>query len=173
MFYLICEGGIHTVAYLHNNNIYPDRVIFDPRKVKDYIPYLDEKDDILILIHGLTEWTIVEIYSLMNDLKDVTRVGDITIVSDIDFKKMPMNYNLYSGDVVTATGKVKDAKGKVGEVRLLEAYFKYNSIKLKPIIVEREAVVEEVSEVVEKRMKDYDELSQRIVRILPKIRKNN
>jgi hypothetical protein len=168
MFYLICEGGIHTVAYFHGHNVYPDKVIFDTRKVRDYVPYFDAEDDILILIHGLIQWSMSEVFALMHDVSGAVNFKSLRVLSDIDFKKTPIPYEKYSGDLFTATTKEKNSKGKIVEVGLMDAYLGYNVVKNKPDILEKEVAEEEENEITAKRKTDFEELSARIKRILPK-----
>ena len=49
---VICEGGVHTVEYLHRNGVYPGAMLIEPGKFQEISPYLTKDDDILLLIKG-------------------------------------------------------------------------------------------------------------------------
>lgn len=97
---LICEGGAHTVEYFHNNKVFPGAVVFDALKFREMAPYLGKEDEILVVIKGLTDFTLAEVYSLLDDIAtNKEKVKDITILSNINLGKVQFNYFLYVGDL--------------------------------------------------------------------------
>jgi hypothetical protein len=113
--YLVTEGGAHTVEYFHNNGVYPFAVVFDANKFREIVPYLTKDDEILVIIKGLTDFSMSEIYALLNDIKENEgKLQSITVMSNINLGKIPAPYYLYSGDLFYGTlkevrnGKITD-----------------------------------------------------------------
>lgn len=97
---LICEGGAHTVEYFHKNGVYPSAVVFNATKYREMIPYLTENDEVLVLVKGLTDFTLQDIYAMLNDILDTGRkLKSVTVMSNIHLGKIPSPYYLYSGDL--------------------------------------------------------------------------
>jgi hypothetical protein len=117
---LICEGNAHTVEYFHKNNVYPGAVVFDSAKFREMSPYLEGEDEILLLIKGLTDFTVAGIYALINDLEDHRhKLKDVNILSNIDLGNIDTPYYLYTGDLFY--GSVREViKGKISDKLLTE-----------------------------------------------------
>lgn len=97
---LIAEGAAHTVEYFHKNKVYPGAVVFEATKFTEMAPYLTKNDEVLVVIKGLTDFNLAEIYSLINELEKVEeKIHDITIMSNMDLGKIPTPYHRYSGDL--------------------------------------------------------------------------
>lgn len=97
---LICEGGAHTVQYFHNNRVFPEAVVLTATKFREMMPYLTDKDDILVVIHGLTDFSLAEIYALLGDLRESSsKLNKVTVMSDIDLGRVDMPYYIYVGDL--------------------------------------------------------------------------
>jgi hypothetical protein len=115
---LICEGGAHTVEYFHKNKVFPGAVVFSANKFREIAPYLTKNDDILIVIKGLTDFAMVDIYALLNDIAEMdmrSKLHDVLIMSNIDLGVVSEPYYLYSGDLFY--GEVKEVnKGKVYDI---------------------------------------------------------
>lgn len=109
---LICEGDAHTVEYFHKNGVYPGAVVFSPTKFKEMMPYLSSTDDVLVVIKGLTDFTLGEVYALFEDLADAEdKLFDVTIVSNVDLGVTSLPYYFYEGDLFYgAFKKVKMGK---------------------------------------------------------------
>lgn len=113
---LICEGGAHTVEYFHRNKVYPAVIVMETSKFREMSPYLTKNDEILVVIKGLTDFTMAGIYSLLNDLEEARdRLHDVTIMSNVDLGKISTPYYLYSGDLFYGTVK-KVMNGKIYEI---------------------------------------------------------
>lgn len=97
---VICEGGAHTVEYLHNNGVFPGAVVLEPNKFKEMVPYLSSEDEILLIIKGLTDFTMVDIYSLLSKFEEHNeKVKSITILSNIMLGVIPYDYYYYKNDL--------------------------------------------------------------------------
>lgn len=108
----ICEGNAHTIEYLHKNGVYPGTVVFSPSKFKEMIPYLSSSDDILVIIKGLTDFSLASVYALIEVLVNAeSRLYDITILSNVDLGVTALPYYFYEGDLFYgAYRKVKGGK---------------------------------------------------------------
>lgn len=97
---VICEGGIHTVEYLHRNGVYPSALLIEPSKFQEISPYLTKDDDILLIIKGLTDFTMASIYNLLAKFEEYKdRYKRVTILSNIPLGAVSYDYYLYSGDI--------------------------------------------------------------------------
>ena len=112
---VICEGGVHTVDYLQKTGVFPAAMVIEPKKFQDMSPYLTKEDDILLIINGLTDFTMSDIYNLLSKFKEYeNRFKRVTILTDIPLGVIPYDYYLYSGDLFY--GSVK----KVSNNKVLE-----------------------------------------------------
>lgn len=109
---VICEGNAHTVEYLHKNGVYPGAVVFTPSKFKEMMPYLSSSDDVLLIIKGLTDFSLAEVYALLTDLADAEdKLYDVTVLSNVDLGVTALPYFFYEGDLFYgAYRKVKMGK---------------------------------------------------------------
>jgi hypothetical protein len=97
---VICEGGVHTVEYLQRNGVFPAAMVLEPKKFQDMSPYLTKDDDILLIISGLTDFTMSDIYNLLSKFKEYeNRFKRVTILTNIPLGVIPYDYYLYSGDL--------------------------------------------------------------------------
>lgn len=97
---LICDGGVHTLEYIHKHKIYPGIVIFDINKFQEIVPYLHNEDEILLIIKGLTDFKMSEVYALLKKFQEnEDKVKSITILSNITLGVIPYEYYLYEGDL--------------------------------------------------------------------------
>lgn len=109
---LICEGNAHSVEYFHKNGVYPGAVVFTPSKFKEMMPYLSSSDDVLVIVKGLTDFSLAEVYELFNDLADAEdKLYDIAVLSNVDLGVTALPYYFYEGDLFYgAYRKVKMGK---------------------------------------------------------------
>ena len=109
---LICEGNAHTVEYFHKNGVFPGAVVFTPSKFKEMVPYLTATDDVLVVIKGLTDFSLGELYALIDDLADAEdKLFDVAILSNVDIGVTALPYYFYEGDLFYgAYRKVKMGK---------------------------------------------------------------
>lgn len=144
---LITEGGIHMGEYFINNKVYPSKIVLRTEAFQEICPYLNKEDEILIVIKGLTHFTMSEVYKLLDDIEAVkNNVGKITLVSNIYLGKVMGEYYLYTGDLfygdyfLVRDGKIynldvddtKNKKKKKKDVAYeeiitpIKAFYKYN-----------------------------------------------
>ena len=104
---VICEGGIHTVDYLQKNGVYPAAMVIEPSKFQDMSPYLTKEDDILLIIKGLTDFTMASIYGLLNKFKEYKdKYKRVTILTNIPLGNIDFDYYLYDGDIFYGSVKL-------------------------------------------------------------------
>lgn len=119
---VICEGGAHTVEYLHNNGVYPGAVVLEPSKFQEMVPYLSSEDEILLIIKGLTDFTMTDIYGLLNKFSEhIEKVKTVTVLSNVNLGVIPYEYyyytdDLFFGDVYKVVNNKKLEIEETGEV---------------------------------------------------------
>ena len=97
---LICEGGAHTVEYFHKNGIFPSRAVFDSTKFREMSPYLQKEDEILVVLTGLTDFTLNEVYALLRDLEESKdKFRGYTVISSMHLGSISNTYYIYNGDL--------------------------------------------------------------------------
>lgn len=103
---VICEGGVHTVEYLHKNGVFPHSLVLDPSKFQEMSPYLNKEDDILLIVKGLTDFSMATVYSLLKKFDTYKeKYKRVTILSNIPLGSVNYEYYLYSGDLFYGTVK--------------------------------------------------------------------
>lgn len=108
---VICEGGVSTAEYLAQNEVYADVLIFDSTKFKDYLLLLEPDDEVLLIIQGLTDFTMSEIEALMEDFEThKDRVKSMTVLSNIILEGYGGKYYYYIGDFFY--GDVEEVENK-------------------------------------------------------------
>lgn len=97
---IITEGGRQMIAYLLSNNVKADTFILETVKFQEFLPYTTKDDKILLIVKGLTDFTMVEIYNIVNKILEVEEAKkNLVIMSNIDLGKIQVPYYLYSGDL--------------------------------------------------------------------------
>lgn len=109
--FLICEGGYHTLYYLVRHGLTPDRVYFDPLAIKMYIPYIEKEDEVLIVLNGLTDFTLKEVHELMKSLHELfgEQTNNIKLFSPFRLNGLYYSYYIYNNDLIYS-----NIKGVVG-----------------------------------------------------------
>ncbi len=103
---LICDGQIHTLQYLHNNGVFPKSIVLEHTKLRELVPYLTDEDELLILVNGLTDFTMSSLYSFIQTAEELRdKLKGITILSNIPLGVVDFDYYLYSGDLFYGTVK--------------------------------------------------------------------
>ena len=111
---VICEGGLHTVEYLQRNGVYPEAMVIEPSKFQDMSPYLSNDDDILLIIKGLTDFTMASVYGLLNKFKEYQeKYKRVTIMTNIPLGNVDFDYYLYEGDIFYGNVQLVSGKKKV------------------------------------------------------------
>ena len=137
---VICEGGVHTIEYLHKNGVFPASMVIEPMKFQEMSPYLTKDDDILLIIKGLTDFTMSNIYALISKFKEYeSKYKRVTILTNVPLGSIPYEYYLYSGDLFY--GDVKkisnnkeyplDENGNVEEVKKGFSFGKKKVVEVK------------------------------------------
>lgn len=110
---IITEGGRHMIAYLLANNVKADTFILETVKFQEFLPYTTKDDKILLIIKGLTDFTMVEIYNIVNKILEVEEAKkNLVIMSNIDLGKIQVPYYLYSGDLFYGNVELVDGGKK-------------------------------------------------------------
>ena len=113
---LICEGDAHTVEYFHNNGVYPGAVVFTATRFREMSPYLTKDDEVLVVLKGLTDFTMAEVYALIGDLEEKRHdLKSATVMSNLNLGKIDAEYYKYTGDLFYG-GVVRHSEGKVYDV---------------------------------------------------------
>lgn len=111
---VICEGGIHTVDYLQKNGVFPAAMVIEPSKFQDMSPYLSEDDDVLLIIKGLTDFTMASIYGLLNKFREYeSKIKRVTILTNIPLGNIDFDYYLYEGDIFYGNVQLVSGKKKM------------------------------------------------------------
>lgn len=110
---IITEGGRHMIAYLLANNVKADTFILETVKFQEFLPYTTKDDKILLIIKGLTDFTMVEIYNIVNKILEVEEAKkNLVIMSNIDLGRIQVPYYLYSGDLFYGNVELVDGGKK-------------------------------------------------------------
>lgn len=96
---LICDGGAPFLEYFMANGIYPSYAVFDLESFQMMASYLTAEDDLLIVVHGLTDFTMSGIHTVYGSLmQNKDKFGSLTVLSDLPLS-IDGGYFLYSGDL--------------------------------------------------------------------------
>lgn len=97
---LVTEGDAHMMEYFIKNGVYPGALILTPSKFKEIVPYLTSNDDVLIVVKGLTDFSLAEVYMLIDDLADSEdKLYNATVLSNVDLGVTALPYYFYEGDL--------------------------------------------------------------------------
>lgn len=118
---VVTEGGLPMVEYLERNDLHATQLFLSPSKFKELAPYLGENDEILVIIKGLTDFTMAEVYSLFKDLELCQlKVKSINIFSNVLLGKVNLLYYLYEGDLFYPRELKQVRKMKVYDIDTLK-----------------------------------------------------
>ena len=96
---LIGEGGAPLLEYLLANGVHPTDAVFDVGSVQSLIPYLSAEDELLVIVHGLTDFTMASLHAMFDLLYQyVDVVSSLTVLSDVPLS-LKRGYFMYSGDL--------------------------------------------------------------------------
>lgn len=97
MLYFITDGDIHSVVYLMQNGIYPDKYALETESFKDQAPFVTSDDEVIVLVQGFVRWTLTRLKMLIELLEQ--SCAKFTIYSTVE---LPINtkYTRVSGDLV-------------------------------------------------------------------------
>ena len=111
--FLIMEGGLHSLDYMHRNGVYPKEVGLRTGIFQDRVPYLTSDTDILVVVKGLTDFTVKGIYSLLKEIRlHEDKLKSVAVMSNVHLGDVPFPYYLYEGDLFYGTVK-KVVRGKI------------------------------------------------------------
>ena len=141
---LIAEGGAHIVEYFHKNNVFPSSIVLDAKKFREMLPYLTKTDDVLVLVKGLTDFTMSELYAVIHDIEDLgDNLNSIAVLSNVSLGVVNLPYYEYTGDLFYGSvkqvingkpvsldedGKPIDKKNQKSKVVETKKTFKHNPI---------------------------------------------
>lgn len=118
---VISEGDMHMLKYLRANGLRPKSFVTNCSKFKELKPYISSNDTLLVIIKGFTDFTISEVYALMNDIEDVRgKLRAVVVVSNINLGNVPFEYYLYEGDLFYGSMK-HVVRGKTYDIVLDDA----------------------------------------------------
>lgn len=172
---LICDGNIHTVEYIVSHGLYPSALVFEPLMFQEMAPYLRETDDILLIVKGLTDFTLKDIYSLLSKFKEYEgKYNSVTVLSNMDLGYVENIYYKYSGDLFYSSELLYvdrkkyfniDIEGNILENNKKKKYsYTGDSAIINPILNKLMSKYGVLSESA-KRMKIYGKNSKEIVKI--------
>lgn len=116
---LVCEGSAHTLQYMMYHGCYPEYVVFELDRFKDVLPYLDANTDVVLLVKGLTDFTMSDIYAFLKDVEDNrNEFGNFSVYTNIPLGAIAYDQILYSGDLFNGLTKVVPAHKGTGKERL-------------------------------------------------------
>lgn len=98
MLVAILEGGKPTLEYLKQNDIIPDTVFYDFSEFEEYSMYFPEDTDILLLIKGMTDYTKVKVYDLIDVLNALENKKSLIIATNVDLGKLSVKSYFYFDD---------------------------------------------------------------------------
>ena len=97
---VISDGGAHTIEYLIKNGVIPTAVVIEPDRFQELSPYMNEDYDILLLIKGLTDFSMASVYAALSKLEEIQeKFKRVTIMTNIPLGNVKYEYYLYSGDL--------------------------------------------------------------------------
>ncbi|HFL3653796.1 TPA: hypothetical protein ACG3P3_001520 [Clostridioides difficile] len=106
---LVTEGNLDSIKYFMENGVYPTTVLLNILDLKEKIPYFTEKDHILLVIKGFSDFTLKELYLVIEEIKKIKNyLGSFIIMSNVELGIE--NYYLYKGDLFY--GKIEEIKSK-------------------------------------------------------------
>lgn len=106
---LVTEGNLDSIKYFMENGVYPDTVLLNILDLKEKIPYFTEKDHILVVIKGFSDFTLKELYLAIEEIEKIKKyLGSFIIMSNVELGIE--NYYLYKGDLFY--GKIEEIKSK-------------------------------------------------------------
>ena len=170
MFYLICDGGKHTIAHLWKRGIYPDKVIFSEFYLKDEAPYLTEEDDVLILVHGLTDLTQTFVHKAISILQNTK--ANLLLLTDVPFENVTIPIESYRSDIFMNRKAYETMykKNKKFAPPLSEKFWSYTTENYDPVIVDKTDIeLTDSDESDEEWLLTYNRIRPHVQRILPSI----
>ena len=97
---VISDGGAHTIEYLIKNGVIPSAVVIEPDRFQELSPYMNEDWDILLIIKGLTDFSMASVYAALSKLEEIQeKFKRVTIMTNIPLGNVKYEYYLYSGDL--------------------------------------------------------------------------
>lgn len=94
------EGGRHMIAYLLANGVKADTYVLEPVKLKQFVPYINNNSHLLLIIKGLTDFTIADIYNMIEYIgQGGVPLENVNILSNIDLGDIGISYYFYTGDL--------------------------------------------------------------------------
>jgi hypothetical protein len=102
---LIADGGIQTIGYFLDNNIFPDVVITDLAIIPNLIPYLPRETDVLLIVNNATDFTFYSLNVMVDKLVNSNGIASVTVMSNVELGDLGSAYYLYKGKPLTGVVK--------------------------------------------------------------------
>lgn len=98
MLYVLTDEDIYTIVYLCQNGVFPNRYALESESIKHVQPYFSTDDEVVVITHGLINWTFVRLTKLLSELNGCTNLKSWRVYSTIE---LPLNYDytLVRGDL--------------------------------------------------------------------------
>ena len=97
---VISEGDFHMLKYLRANGVSPKSFVTNCVKFRELKPYISNDDTLLVIIKGFTDFTMLDVYALMNDIETVkSKIKRVVVMSNVDLGNVKFEYYRYYGDL--------------------------------------------------------------------------
>lgn len=97
---VISEGDFHMLKYLRANGVSPKSFVTNCAKFRELKPYISNDDTLLVIIKGFTDFTMLDVYALMNDIETVkSKIKRVVVMSNVDLGNVKFEYYRYDGDL--------------------------------------------------------------------------
>lgn len=95
---VICDGKEETRKYLESNGIRADRYVYDMQSFEETVPFLTDKDFIVLLIHGMTSISFRDVKKFKRCISDAKHLNieNVLLLTDIPLSTMSLSYVLYA-----------------------------------------------------------------------------
>ncbi|EQF29650.1 hypothetical protein QEW_4697 [Clostridioides difficile CD160] len=106
---LVTEGSLDSIKYFIKNGVYPTTVLLNILDLKEKMLYFTEKDHVLLVIKGFSDFTLKELYLVIEEIEKIKKhIGSFIIMSNVELGIE--NYYLYEDDLFY--GKIEEIKSK-------------------------------------------------------------
>lgn len=130
MLYFITDSDVHSVVYLLQNHIYPDKYALETESFKELAPFVTPDDEVIVLVQGFVRWTMVRLTQLI-ELLEQANIKGYTVYSTIEIN-IKTKYTKVDGDLVFGTYKDFDGEkwGKSYRANINDRFKMYDKEKV-------------------------------------------
>lgn len=108
MLYLLTDNGIHTVAYVMQNGLFPNKYALETESIKEVSPFFNDDDEVIVITQGLVNWTWLRLSRLINAL-ETSNIKGYKVYSTMDLPG-GVKYTKVEGDLFYGTYTDFDGK---------------------------------------------------------------